>query len=168
MDASNTARLRAGGFTFIELAVILILVGILAVTVLPRFSLLGGFEAQGFADQLRSLIRYGQKTAVAQRRNVAVTYTTDGAAICSYTGAATPCAAGCAGAADVAAIALPGGSFRVAGATTTMVGGTVCFDAVGRPHQGGTALAAPLSIGISDSGALAQAIVIEPETGYVR
>lgn len=165
MDAPHTARLRAGGFTFVELVVILILVGILAVTVLPRFSLLGGFEAQGFADQIRSTLRFAQKTAIAQRRNVAVTYATGGVAICSYSGAATPCAAGCAGAAIVP---LPGGSFRNAGGATAMVGGTVCFDAVGRPYQGAGTLATALSIAVSENGTPVQAIVIEPETGYVR
>jgi MSHA pilin protein MshC len=57
----------------IELIVVMIIVGIMAVTVLPRMSLLGGFEAAGFRDQTVAILRYAQKSALAQRRAVCVT-----------------------------------------------------------------------------------------------
>lgn len=51
----------------------MIVVGILAVAVLPRFADVGIFEARGFRDETLSLLRYAQKSAVAQRRAVCVT-----------------------------------------------------------------------------------------------
>jgi MSHA pilin protein MshC len=164
MESPRTAR----GFTLIELIVTMIVVGILAFTVLPRFSTLNAFDAAGFADQVQSVIRYGQKTAIAQRRNVAVTYSTGAASICSYTSSTAPCNANCAGATGVSAVTLPGDSFRSAGSSTTMTGGTLCFDAVGRPYRGVAAIVAPFSIVVNDGGAPLKTIVIEQETGYVR
>jgi MSHA pilin protein MshC len=164
MDSTRTAR----GFTLIELIVTMIVVGILAFTVLPRFSTLNAFDAAGFADQVQSVIRFGQKTAIAQRRNVSITYATNAASICSYTGAAAPCNANCSGAAGVATVSLPGGSFRSAGSSTTMAGGTLCFDAVGKPYRGLAAIVAPFSIVVNDGGSPLRAIVIEQETGYVH
>lgn len=168
MNGNRTARSRAGGFTFVELIVTLILVGILAFVAVPRLSLLGGFETTGFADQLQSLLRYAQKSAIAQRRNVAVSYATNAASICSYTGATTPCNANCAGATGVSPLDLPGGRFRPAGAGTGVAAGTLCFDATGRPYQGGGALPASVSIAVTENATVLRSVVVEPETGYVH
>ncbi len=65
------------GFTLIELIVILILVGILAIAVLPRFANRADFDARGFFDATASILRYAQKSAVAQRRTVCVNFDAD-------------------------------------------------------------------------------------------
>lgn len=65
-------RRTASGFTLVELVMTLIIVGILAVVVLPRFADKSLFEARGFRDETLSLLRYAQKSAVAQRRTVCV------------------------------------------------------------------------------------------------
>ncbi|MDO8890857.1 MAG: prepilin-type N-terminal cleavage/methylation domain-containing protein [Sulfurimicrobium sp.] len=65
---------QASGFTLLELVVILIVIGILAITVLPRFFDQNDFYARGFYDETLSVLRYGQKTAVAQRRQVCVAF----------------------------------------------------------------------------------------------
>jgi len=66
---------RARGFTLPELIVVMIILGILAAYVLPKFSGKHGFESRGFSDQLLSLIQDARRTAVAQRRLVCVTHT---------------------------------------------------------------------------------------------
>ena len=65
------------GFTLVELIVILILVGILAIAVLPRFANRADFDARGYFDATASILRYAQKSAVAQRRTVCVNFGAD-------------------------------------------------------------------------------------------
>lgn len=56
----------------IELVTVIIVTGILAVAVAPRFAAQSDFQGRGFADETRALLRYAQKSAIAQRRNVCV------------------------------------------------------------------------------------------------
>ncbi len=78
---------RTRGFTLVELIAVMVLVGILAVAALPRFFDQNVFEARGFLDETRALLRYGQKAAVAQRRTVCVALAGNGVAL-SIAGAA--------------------------------------------------------------------------------
>ena len=88
------------GFTMIELVVTMVIIGIMAVVVLPRFDLLSGFDAKGFHDQTVAQLRFAQKTALAQRRAVCVTVgltgitlniaTSDAAADCTTGSTLTP------------------------------------------------------------------------------
>ena len=65
--------LRHSGFTMVELIMVLLLLGIAAAIVLPRFG--GGqVEARGFHDETLALLRYAQKSAIAQRRTVCVAF----------------------------------------------------------------------------------------------
>lgn len=59
------------GFTLIELIMVLVLIGVLAVFVAPRINS-SDFNARGFHDETLALLRYAQKTAIAQRRTVCV------------------------------------------------------------------------------------------------
>lgn len=88
------------GFTMIELIITMVIIGIMAVVVLPRFDALSGFDAKGFHDQTVAELRFAQKTALAQRRAVCVTVgstgitlriaTSDAAADCTTGSALTP------------------------------------------------------------------------------
>lgn len=60
------------GFTLIELIMVLLLIGILAVFVLPRANLTQGFDEVGYRDKVRGALEYARKAAIAQRRNVQV------------------------------------------------------------------------------------------------
>lgn len=81
-DAPGLSRRRASaGFTLVELVVLMILIGILAITMLPRFAERSVFESQGFRAETVSRLRYAQKAAVAQRRTVCVAVNGNGVAL---------------------------------------------------------------------------------------
>lgn len=60
------------GFTLIELVVVISVMAIIAAMAVPRFANGDIFETRGDAGLLSSTLRYAQKTAIAQRRNVYV------------------------------------------------------------------------------------------------
>lgn len=61
-----------GGFTLVELIMIIIILGILAAVAMPRFVDRLAFDTRGFADQTRAAIQFGRKVALATGRNVCV------------------------------------------------------------------------------------------------
>lgn len=63
---------RNAGFTMIELVTVMLIIGILAVVVLPRLDVLQGFDEVGYRDQVRATLGFARKSAVAQRRWVCV------------------------------------------------------------------------------------------------
>jgi MSHA pilin protein MshC len=66
-----------GGFTMVELIMVIILAGILAAVAASRFFNRTGFDVSSFADTARGMVRYAQKLAIAQNRTVWVTGTVD-------------------------------------------------------------------------------------------
>jgi MSHA pilin protein MshC len=65
------ARRRGRGFTLIELIMVMVMIGILAVAVVPRLDI-RAFKDVGFRDKARGALEFARKAAVAQRRNVQV------------------------------------------------------------------------------------------------
>lgn len=146
------------GFTLTELIATIVVAGILAAVVLPRWGGDTGFEGRGFRDETVAALRYAQKSAIAARRTVCATFTTTQATfrISSAFGAAN-CTVGTplVGPQDPALVVTATG-----GAGYSPVPADVIFDAEGRP-----AVAATITV----SGLPASlAIRIEPETGYVH
>ncbi|PPD12094.1 MAG: prepilin-type cleavage/methylation domain-containing protein [Methylophilus sp.] len=60
------------GFTLVELVVVIAVMAIMAAVAAPRFANGDIFETRGDAGLVSSTLRYAQKTAIAQRRNVYV------------------------------------------------------------------------------------------------
>ncbi|OGS98172.1 MAG: hypothetical protein A3K04_01870 [Gallionellales bacterium RBG_16_56_9] len=147
---------RTPGFTLIELVMTLVIVGILAAVVAPRFFDTNIFQSRGFADQVQASLRYAQKIAIAQHRNVCVAFTANSVTlnIASASGAASPC--------DTNLVSPTGEASYVinapAGITFTATPTDFSFNALGTPSTAQT---------INITGAT-NGITIEAETGYVH
>ena len=162
---------RAAGFTLIELVVVMIVVGILAVAARPRF--FGTeFDELGFHDGVRAALQHARRVAVASRRYVCVTNTNGvgaGAAVVlamdptlpEANTAAINCTAtinlpatrqGCA----ANAVCAPNG--------VALGGGNVWFDPLGRSVTQAKAVAALANITVSN----VPTITVQPETGFVQ
>ena len=157
------------GFTLIELIMVMVVVGILAVFVAPRFFDANVFKSRGFADQVQATLRYAQKEAIAQHRNVCVAMTasditlTIANAIPSL--ATSPCNTN---------LVIPGQatnkiSTPSAAITLTLspaTPATFIFGALGKPWDAaGVTPSAQKSITISG---VTNIIYVEAETGYVH
>lgn len=79
LELNSMPTRLAKGFTLIELIVLIVIIGVLAVVAMPKFADRSIFESRGFLDGTLSILRYAQKSAVAQRRNVCVTFSAAGA-----------------------------------------------------------------------------------------
>jgi len=62
-----------GGFTMVELVMVILILGILAVFVMPRMDT-SVYRALEFHDQTVAALRYAQKTATSHRRMVCVAF----------------------------------------------------------------------------------------------
>ncbi len=151
---------KISGFTLIELVVTMLLIGILAVVIIPKWNGSSGFDERGFRDQVVAGLRYAQKSAIASRRTVCASFSTPPAQVSfriSNVNGAADCTAG-------STLIGPNSNALVVTAT----GGTsfatlpasIIFDAAGRPGSGTT-------INVSGLPA-ALAITLEAETGYVH
>ena len=163
------------GFTLIELIVILMVVGILAVVALPRLDVLRGFDEIGYRDKVKAALEYARKAAVAQRRQARVDLASVAPLGISVSiNRATPEGECTSAPCGYQPLPLPGGASNQALApkAVTAVSGpaTLSFDALGRPL--GTAnCVAPDNVASFCYQITADAvhkIVVEAETGYVR
>ena len=164
----------ARGFTLIELIMVIVLVGVLAVYAVPRMISSSDLSARGFHDTTLAYLRYAQKTAIAQRRTVCVSFTTSTVTLRIANDAEV---FDCSGANGVALNGPDGKvSASVSGAAydTATVGGVSClatpasfgFDALGQPvNSSGVAIATAQCMKVVSATNTA---IVEAVTGYVH
>jgi MSHA pilin protein MshC len=153
------------GFTLVELVMVMVLVGILAIAVMPRFADKSTFETRGFFDQSIDMLRYAQKVAIAQRTNVFVSVDAASGRIClTYVVNNPTCTLTVPPLAPTVTVANPADQqwFRITAPTGVVlaVSTTFSFLPLGRPS-------AAQAITMSGNGAT-QTITVEAETGYVH
>ena len=159
------------GFTLIELIMVIVMLGVLAVFAAPRIFNSGDFYARGFHDETLGYLRYAQKTAIAQRRTVCVTFGTGatGSVTLGIASAAATfnCASACTlvgpkGESPVVLSARSGVAFGTSPAPVNFY-----FDGLGQPITTGGAGAAQATQTFQVVGA-SKSITVETATGYVH
>lgn len=148
---------RCQGFTLVELILVVLLAGIVSFVAAPRLTDRNQVDARGFADQVAATLRFAQKAAIAQRRNVYVNIDTAARRVRACLDAAAACAAPLASPA--------GGALDVSGTAAVTLAAPATqfsFDALGRPS-----LASNLTLTAS-AGGLSFGVTVETESGYVR
>lgn len=168
----RACRWRESGFTLIELIIVMILVGVLAVAAIPRF-FDRTFDERGFHDAVKAAVQHARRVAVASRRFVCVTTTagTGVSAVVSITMDITlpEGVAGNVSCTTSVPLAAPGrgcaASNEVCAPAGVALGGdSVIFDPLGRSVTVTRAVAGVLAITVSNS----PNITIQPETGWVQ
>jgi MSHA pilin protein MshC len=140
----------------IELVVTMVVIGILAIAVLPRMDLLRGYDEIGFRDRVRTALEFARKSAVAQRRYARVVVS--GSTLTA--GIASGIPEGPAAQTFDRSLTLPGendNQLDPPGGVTLTPDATVVFDPLGRT-------ATTITFAVSGAGT----ITVEAETGYVH
>jgi len=131
---------------------VIVMLGVLAVFAAPRLLNTSDFKARGFHDETMSLLRYAQKTAIAQRRTVCVALNDTGVTLTMDTN--TPPDGAC-----DAALLPPNVPRGGEGLTASVAAFKFEYRALGDTNQ-----TANISIAISN----AEPITVEAATGYVH
>jgi MSHA pilin protein MshC len=136
------------GFTLTELVVVIVIAAILAAVAAARINVMS-FRTEGFANEIGATLRYAQKIAISQRRNVTVSVSGNTLSLTypDLGGAAVHRPPGT----DPFTVGAPSG--------ITLAGATFTFSALGRPSAGGI---------FTVTGDVARTITVEAETGYVH
>lgn len=151
---------RSGGYTVVELVIVILLLGILAANAMPRFFEASRFEEMGYADAAIATARYAQKLALGSGCDTAFRIGPSGYGIYQR-------ASSCNSGGFTRTVSRPGGGPWTAAVPggVTVTTQSVYFDAQGRPSDlnSGSLLTAPATFTVGGRG-----VTIEAESGFVH
>ena len=138
--------IKSKGFTLVELIVVILIVGILSISVAPRFFGVSSYEDRKASDELRSALRHTQQLAMNRGGNVQLLLTatnftvqlTDGTSLRSPDGR------------------MPYVKTFPTNVTVSPTPSTITYNTLGKPNAGLT-----ITVG-------SQTVTVEPETGYAH
>lgn len=145
---------RAGGFSLLELVVVIAIAGILAALAIPRLTDRES-KASWFHEQVKAAVRYAQRQAVAQRRCVFVSLSATDPQLQLLYGNSS-CVVTATALTDIATGA-PYALSAPSGVALSPVPSSFSFDSLGRPTGG--------AVSFSSGGGT---ITVNAESGYVQ
>lgn len=152
----------AKGFTLIETAMVIVIVGIMAALTIPRFNAFYGIKLSGAAKKVASDIRYMQQLAVTRHESYNINFSAGGYTVTRVSG-------------GFATDPFTRGNFNVNfnsdpqyGGIGVATSGTLQFNWEGVPcDSAGTPLASDRSITLSYQGNT-ETLIVTQDTGRVR
>ena len=173
------ARKNRNGFTLIELVMILVLIGIIAVFVAPKLGDVTSTKAGALRDKLRADVRYAQNLAMTRNRRTRVYFNVSPAPIPhGYAVVVDGSPTGDCGAFAVASDPAGGnlsvtlGTGNYAGITVSPSATCLEYDSLGRPYAcgGGVCSTAPLAAAMTAdvNGELTMRVSVNVQTGAVN
>jgi prepilin-type N-terminal cleavage/methylation domain-containing protein len=149
--ARRGAPAASGGFTLVELVMVMVVIGVMAVFVAPRALDLTDWRLRAFGDELQAQTMAMQRLALAQRRPVVASITPTGASFAYLAGG------------EIASLPCPAATSPCISEAGTR---TVTFNA-GNSGRAVTSTGGALPVTVA-SGDWSRSFSIEAETGLFR
>ena len=143
---------RETGFTLVELVMVMVITGALAVVALPRMVDTNLWRLRAYSDEVLSLTASMRRLALSQRRPIVGTITASGVSFAYASGTA------------ISSLSCPS---VVSSCIAEGGSRTVTFNA-GNSGSASTSTGAALTLTISDGGNYSRVLQIETETGLIR
>ena len=153
---------RGGGFTVLELVLVILVVGVLAVFAAPRLFTVESITLPAATARLAASIRYTQGLAMSRGQRYRINFAANTYQITDMGGApiVQPLTA------STAAVSLAPAT--LSGFNPPLTGGYLAFDTKGTPYvDPATELAGTVTI-VLTAGSEVGSVAIAPETGHVR
>jgi MSHA pilin protein MshC len=154
----------SGGYTMVELVVVMTVVGVLAASLGPRFFTQSVFSDRGYADELAAALRFAEKAAVMSGCGARLSLSTSGYVVTQQAGSGNACLTS-----DTTwstPVLQPDGSAVAGTASTTVASptGLYTFNDQGQLTSGpGGAVSGVTTLTVGS-----RAITIDPVTGAVE
>jgi MSHA pilin protein MshC len=156
------------GFTLIELVMVLVLIGIVAMFVAPKLGDVTGTKTGAFRDKLKADIRYAQNLAMTRNARYRVFFNTapapapNGYAVTDSAGTVVQDPAG----GGSLSVVLNAGNYVNITFAVAPLYPFIEFDSLGRPYDNaGSLLAVAVTLTLSSGGGT---VTISPQTGAVN